>query len=157
MLRPNAVFERHRSKNLDLLEKCSQSAHWKVLVRFIRLHYWIVLRHISVKCQLLLNFSKILTLFKYYFSSYMEWKGILVHDSDVDLFVLHFVAFPLLLAALERCKNSWNHHKIRTEKEMTPFQLYIMGLSNLAQAETEDEQFSELDQVLSFFLHLFLV
>jgi len=79
----------------------------------------------------------------------METIGILEHDNDIDIFCLHFVAFPLIEAALVRCQYMWNNHKMRTEREMTPNQLFISGLTQLAQEEDEENRFTELEQVKS--------
>ena len=87
----------------------------------------------------------------------MEWKGLLMHDSDLDLFVLHFVSFRLIENSVERARQSWNHHKVRTEKHMTPHQLYVMGLTNLAQQENPEDPFTELEQVSTFIFFLYTI
>ena len=65
----------------------------------------------------------------------MEDWGFLDPANNVDIFCLHFVAFPLLDGVVQRARNTWNHHKIRTEKNQTPHQLWISGLVMLAQSE----------------------
>lgn len=87
----------------------------------------------------------------------METIGILEHDNDVDIFCLHFVAFPMIEAALVRCQEMWNNHKIRTEGEMTPNQLFISGLTQLAQEEEEENRFTELEQVKLKFNNLLVL
>jgi len=86
----------------------------------------------------------------------MEEWGILDPMNDVDIFCLHFVGFPLLQSVVQRARQTWNHHKIRTEKNQTPHQLWISGLVMLAHAEQElGEQYIELDQV--GFLEVFII
>ena len=57
----------------------------------------------------------------------MEDTGILTPDNDVDLFCLHFVYTPLN-KALKTFKRSWNNHKLSSEGNATPQQLYIRGI-----------------------------
>jgi len=51
-------------------------------------------------------------------------------DSELDLFALHHVFMPLLRREVEQFVNSWNHHKLRTEHNLTPLQLFITGLTD---------------------------
>ena len=59
---------------------------------------------------------------------FMEDTGLLTPDNDVDLFCLHFVYTPLINKALETFKRSWNNHKLSSEANATPQQLYIRGM-----------------------------
>lgn len=81
----------------------------------------------------------------------MEQQRLLNPDNDVDMFCLHYLAEPLLKAALERFVLSWNHHALRTEGEKSPTQLFTAGLEALRQhAEESGELFTELEQVTKF-------
>ena len=59
---------------------------------------------------------------------FMEDTGILTPDNDIDLFCLHVVYTPLINKALEIFKGSWNNHKLSSEGNATPQQLYIRGM-----------------------------
>lgn len=59
---------------------------------------------------------------------FMEDTGILTPDHDIDLFCLHVVYTPLINKALEIFKGSWNNHKLSSEGNATPQQLYIRGM-----------------------------
>ena len=59
---------------------------------------------------------------------FMEDTGILNPDSDVDIFCLHFVFAPSTNQALESFKRSWNNHKLSSEGNFTPQQLYVRGM-----------------------------
>ena len=58
----------------------------------------------------------------------MEDTEILNPDNDNDLFCLHFIYTPLINQALQLFKRSWNSHKLSTEGNLTPHQLYIKGM-----------------------------
>ena len=59
---------------------------------------------------------------------FMEDTGILNPDSDNDLFCLHFIYTRMINQALQLFKRSWNNHKLSTEANLTPHQLYIKGM-----------------------------
>ena len=54
-------------------------------------------------------------------------KGLNADDS-MDLFALHFVYLPLINQHLRCFAEGWCHHRIRTEKNKTPLQLWISGM-----------------------------
>lgn len=59
---------------------------------------------------------------------FMEDTGILNPDNENDMFCLHFVFTPLINRALNSFKRSWNSHKLSTEGNFTPQQLYVRGM-----------------------------
>lgn len=59
---------------------------------------------------------------------FMEDTGSLSPDNDLNLFCLHFVYTPLTNKALETFKRSWNNHKLSSEANATPQQLYMRGM-----------------------------
>ncbi len=58
----------------------------------------------------------------------MERQGILDVSSDRNLTALHYVFLPIVNRFLDDFTASWNHHKIRTEQQRTPHQLYVAGM-----------------------------
>ena len=59
---------------------------------------------------------------------YMEDNFLLNLSSEFDLFCLHFVFIPRINRHLDMWKDGWVRHKLSTEYEQTPMQLYIRGL-----------------------------
>ena len=57
----------------------------------------------------------------------LEEEGKLDPLNEIDLFCLHFTYIPLINHALEEFTSSWNNHKISTENNLTPNQLFIQG------------------------------
>ena len=62
----------------------------------------------------------------------MEHSGILDPDNDVDLFCLQRVFLPRIQIHLNSFRVGWCNHRMRTEHNMTPHQLWVQGISNLA-------------------------
>uniref|UniRef100_A0A7M5TT23 Integrase catalytic domain-containing protein n=1 Tax=Clytia hemisphaerica TaxID=252671 RepID=A0A7M5TT23_9CNID len=59
---------------------------------------------------------------------FMEEIGCLRKDNDVDRFVLHFVYVPRIQKSLDEFQEGWNHHKLSTESNQTPYQLWTLGM-----------------------------
>lgn len=67
-------------------------------------------------------------------------------DNEEHLFCLHYVYKPLINQMLSNFTSSWLNHKIRTARNRTPLQLFIMGMQQVA---------NENDVLLSeYFEHL---
>ena len=66
--------------------------------------------------------------FFYHLFYFMEDTGILNPDNDYEMFCLHFVFTSMINRALESFKRSWNNHKLSSEGNFTPQQLYIRGM-----------------------------
>lgn len=62
---------------------------------------------------------------------YVEYNDLLGPVNEKHLFVLHYVFLPRINKAIEEFENAWNHHGVRTEREMTPDQLLTMGMLQL--------------------------
>ncbi|XP_076842089.1 uncharacterized protein LOC143486124 [Brachyhypopomus gauderio] len=60
--------------------------------------------------------------------------------STEDLFTVHTVFLPKLKKDLECFVEGWNNHPIRTENNMTPEQLWIMGMRNTNINQPEDAE-----------------
>jgi hypothetical protein len=58
----------------------------------------------------------------------LENNDALNADSEEDLFALHYVFMPLLKQQVRLFVESWNRHKLRTEGNLTPLQLFLTGL-----------------------------
>ena len=62
---------------------------------------------------------------------YMEYNDLLDPVNEKHSFALHYVFLPRINKAIEDFKNAWNHHSVRTERGMTPNQLFTMGMLQL--------------------------
>jgi hypothetical protein len=49
-------------------------------------------------------------------------------ENEIDLFCLYFVFQPQIEVALKEFICSWNNHKLQTESNFTPQQLFINGV-----------------------------
>ena len=79
----------------------------------------------------------------------MENQGTLDPGNDVDIYCLHLTCSRLLSKATEGWMETWNNHKISTEQNRTPVQLFAEGTRRL-QMTWEDNGGDlplELDQV----------
>ena len=68
---------------------------------------------------------------------HMEVTGILDIDNEVHMFSLHYVYLPRINVSLEYFIQAWNNHPLSSERYMTPIQLWISGLSRVAQPDSE--------------------
>ena len=51
--------------------------------------------------------------------------------NECHLFALHFVLKLRINRALDKFKESWNHHQVRTEHGLSPHQLFVAGTLQL--------------------------
>ncbi len=58
----------------------------------------------------------------------MESQGILDPLNEVDVFCLHYCFLPIVNKAIDSFQEAWNNHKVSTEGNATPYQLYIAGM-----------------------------
>jgi len=70
---------------------------------------------------------------------YLEENHGLDITNDIYLFCLHYVFLPRINQDLLKWKASWNSHKIRTEKQQTPIQLYTKGMVQCGWRGMKDE------------------
>ncbi|XP_068702664.1 uncharacterized protein [Montipora foliosa] len=59
---------------------------------------------------------------------FLENQALLDATSEIDLAALHLVFIPRINNSLRNFKASWNNHKLSTENQKTPNQLYILGM-----------------------------
>ena len=76
-------------------------------------------------------FSSCTSLFHQLFY-YMEDEDILDVESDIHVFCLHFVFLTRLNIALRQFTEAWNNHPLSSERNLSPNQLWISGLSRVA-------------------------
>jgi hypothetical protein len=91
----------------------------------------------------------------------MENCGVLDPNDDLHLFCLHYVYVPRINKHLDRWKEGYIHHKIRTAGNKTPMQLYILGLlrqrnSNNLAVQQAYEPLSEVSHSSKVILHFLL-
>ena len=58
----------------------------------------------------------------------MEECGILHPTNEVHLFCLQYVFLPRINMQLSRFVEGWNHHPLRTERGLSPMQLWTRGM-----------------------------
>ncbi len=65
-----------------------------------------------------------------YYSLFYELEdhGLLDPDCEEDLFAIHYIFLPRINHQLSQFANAWNRHPLRTEKGLTPLQLWNRGL-----------------------------
>lgn len=70
-------------------------------------------------------------------------------DNEEHLFCLHYVYKPLINQMLSNFTSSWLNHKIRTARNRTPLQLFIMGMQQVANENDvlPSEYFEHLHEV----------
>ena len=75
-------------------------------------------------------FSGCVSLFYRIFYS-LEDAGLLDPSNEADMFSLHFVFIPRINRQLETFRQSYSHHRLRTEGNRSPYKLWIEGMANL--------------------------
>lgn len=58
----------------------------------------------------------------------LEENGYLDPLNEVDLYILHLIFMPRINKCISEFKDSWNHHALSSEGNMTPLQLFFEGL-----------------------------
>lgn len=69
----------------------------------------------------------------------LEEGGHLDISDLTHLFCCHYVFLPRLQDDLNLFRNTWDNHPIRTEGNMTPYQLWVMGSVRNAVPEPDIE------------------
>ena len=72
-------------------------------------------------------FSGCLCFFNFFFY-FLEDTGLLDVDDVLDLYTLHYVFLPLIQKQLDLFKQAWARHPLRTERNRSPLQLWMLGL-----------------------------
>lgn len=80
---------------------------------------------------------------------HMESSGILDASNEEHLFALHYVFHPIINRNLSIFQQGHNRSPIRTEKNLSPEQLWIQGLSGNSNTE------SRVSQEFSLLVRLF--
>ena len=57
--------------------------------------------------------------------TFLEERGLLNVELQLDLWALHYVFVPRINRDLEMYREQWNRHGLRTEHHMTPMQLFV--------------------------------
>ena len=66
-------------------------------------------------------------------------------DSSTDMLALHYIYIPLINQSLHCFVEGWCHHKMRTENNRTPLQLWISGsMARMESGSQEDCCLSEV-------------
>ena len=67
--------------------------------------------------------------------------------NEVDLFCVHFAILPEVNRCLLEFVDSWNHHCLSTENNLTPEQLYVIGMleRQIIQRNVIDDDYSVVD------------
>jgi hypothetical protein len=71
-----------------------------------------------------------------------EDEGILCTDDAIQIYALRLIFLPLINVALTEFQGAWNLHKIRTERNETPQQIWLNGM--LENANSDNTVASEL-------------
>ena len=75
----------------------------------------------------------------------MERETILNHDNKIHRMALHFVFRPRIQRSLDEFAVSWNHHKIDTEHNRSPRQIFIDAVFSSAGLAGSDPDLVEPD------------
>ncbi len=59
----------------------------------------------------------------------LEDNGMLEPTSNVDLFALHYIFVPRINHHLDVFRESYSHHRLRTARNRSPYQLWIGGMT----------------------------
>ena len=90
--------------------------------------------HLSLGCyllSLLLLFFQLSTYYEIF--CLLEHQQLLDIENAVDMFCLHLSYLCKINMALEEFTKSWNSHKLRTEGNQTPTELFMKGMLRAAQ------------------------
>ncbi len=78
------------------------------------------------------------------FFANLERQRILDVLNDSNLTALHHVFLPVMNRMLDEFVATWNHHKLRTKGQRTPYQLYVGGM-----LERYGSQYTAIREVLN--------
>ena len=77
--------------------------------------------------------------FFYYFFCFLEDVEILDAGDEIDLYTLHYIFIPIIQKQLDSFKQAWACHPLRTERNRSPQQLWILGLHAMS---AHDDQYA---------------
>jgi hypothetical protein len=58
----------------------------------------------------------------------MEDENLLDLNDERDIFALHFVFLPVINSRMNEFRMAWNSHRLRTENNRSPEQLWLSGM-----------------------------
>ena len=70
------------------------------------------------------------------FFYHLEGEALLDPDDDADILALQITFLPKLQDELDSFRLGWCHHRLRTERNLTPHQLWVQGMLQLDQEST---------------------
>ena len=73
------------------------------------------------------------------FFYFMKDVGILDANDEIDLYTLHYIFLPIIQKQLDLFKQAWACRPLRTEKNRSPQQLWILGLHTMNAQDEEHE------------------
>lgn len=76
--------------------------------------------------------------FFYYFFYFLEDTGILNIEDQLDLYALHHAFIPVIQKQLDIFMQAWGSHPLRTERNQSPKQLWILGMHAMCAENHED-------------------
>lgn len=85
--------------------------------------------------------------FFYFLFHRFEAEGLIDHDCDSDLVALHYVFLPVIQQQLNQFREGWCHHRLRTEHNRTPHQLWVIGLEELRRQQPDHSVLAGLTEV----------
>lgn len=92
-------------------------------------------------------FEGVLCIFYNLFHS-LENEDLLDPADEIDIGCLQLVFLPKINKMLELFQNMWNNHKLRTERDRSPLQLFMMGLQTVGTTTTiGKEYFEDFDEI----------
>lgn len=77
----------------------------------------------------------------------LEDNNLLDPTNAVDLLCVTYTFLPRINRMLELFRNMWNNHKIRTEKNKSPLQLFMTGMHNVIENDLGCEYFEHFDDI----------
>ena len=75
--------------------------------------------------------------FMYDLLIYMEEENYLNVENPIHMFALHYVYTPRINVLLEKFKAGWNCHPMSSNRNMSPEQLWVIGLTSTEQCVDE--------------------
>lgn len=76
---------------------------------------------------------------------YLEDEHLLDVENETHLFSLHYIYLSRINHALNEFSNGWNHHPLSSERNLSPIQLWISGLSRV---DPETSTYYDVSNVL---------
>jgi hypothetical protein len=83
--------------------------------------------------------------------NFLEEEGLLDADNETHLWALHHVFLPRINASLDKFRLQWNNHGLRTEKHLSPMQLFVQhSILNHGTGQTAiDDPITSNDELLA--------